>query len=43
MINKLPTKIVQVYDRIITQQQQSGFIEQVTDNDTTTGPHLPHH
>ncbi|XP_070562191.1 uncharacterized protein [Ptychodera flava] len=42
MIQKLPRDIVYMYDRIISEQLESNYIEQVNEDDNTEGHYLPH-
>ena len=43
MVQKLPPDTLQVYDRVIKDQETRGFIERVTNDDETSGHYLPHH
>ncbi|XP_006825640.1 uncharacterized protein LOC102802966 [Saccoglossus kowalevskii] len=42
MIAKLPKEIIPVYNSIIADQLQHGYIEKVDDDDSNTGHYLPH-
>ena len=41
-LRKTP-QILQIYDRIIKEQEECGFIEQVYDSATANVHYLPHH
>ncbi|XP_070564512.1 uncharacterized protein [Ptychodera flava] len=43
MVQRLTTEIIQVYDKLITNQLERGFIEIVTNDDVSSGHYLPHH
>ncbi|XP_077996706.1 uncharacterized protein LOC144450013 [Glandiceps talaboti] len=43
LARRLTPQLLQVYDRIIRDQETRDFIEEVTDDDITHGHYLPHH
>ena len=43
MIRKLPNDILPVYNRIIDQQNECGFVERVYNDNKNIGHYLPHH
>ena len=43
MVKRLTPKLRTVYDRIIQEQTDRGFIEEIREDDPTTGHYLPHH
>ncbi|XP_006821839.1 uncharacterized protein LOC100377489 [Saccoglossus kowalevskii] len=42
MIRRLPPNVVDIYDRIITDQEKQGFIEVVKNDNIACGHYLPH-
>nr|XP_006821304.1 PREDICTED: uncharacterized protein LOC102804420 [Saccoglossus kowalevskii] len=42
MVAKLPSKLVTVYDNIIREQIEKGYIEEVTQDNSEVGHYLPH-
>ncbi|XP_064638310.1 uncharacterized protein LOC135494325 [Lineus longissimus] len=42
MVRKLTPELCQVYDDILSDQIKRGFIEEILDDDITTGHYLPH-
>nr|XP_006824436.1 PREDICTED: uncharacterized protein LOC102809361 [Saccoglossus kowalevskii] len=42
MIHKLPCDIVSIYDKVISDQLNHGFIEEVTNDNISVGHYLPH-